>query len=166
MGIVVDRVEVASANTPFKSRALFDDQRIGRDMVGLERDGGGQTGSPLVQSFARRSIDEIHRGLQPRLFRPRNGGADRCGLVGAVENRKNAGNRRLHPDRDAGDARLRKCAKRLTGHRVGVRFDGDLRAVSNAERRAHRIEHPGDVALGQQRRGASPDKHGRGWSKR
>ena len=166
VGVVVDGVKFATADSPFESRALFDNERIGRDMVGLKRDGGGKTSSPFVQSFAWRSIDEIHRGLQPRLLCPRDGGADRRGLVGAVENRENTGNRRLHSDRNSGDARVCECAQGLAGHRVRIRLDGDLRTGSYSKGRPDRVEDPSDVTLGQERRGASPDEHGRGWPAR
>ena len=65
--------------------AAFEGQAVGRDVVGLERDGGIDVGEPLVERFAGCGKDEVEGDVQAGAFGESDGAADVAARVIAFQ---------------------------------------------------------------------------------
>ena len=106
--------ELAAADLRGHPRAGFDDQRVGREVVGRGAQRGVERGAPVVGGLARGAVDEVQADLlEARGARLGDGGLRAPGGVGALERRQHARHRALHPQRQAREAGLaQRCQLR------------------------------------------------------
>ena len=100
--VVVGRGELAAAHARGQPGARLDDQRVGRDVVGLGLQRGLQRQLPVSGALARRAVDQVEADVlearRPRLARRGDRAARR---VMAIERLQDVGRRALHAERDA-----------------------------------------------------------------
>ena len=87
--VVVGRRDLAAADLPRELRAVLDDQRVRRHVVGLERDRGLQRCAPVLERLPRRAVDQVDADVEPRPSGGRDGRGDIGRLVRAIEHREN-----------------------------------------------------------------------------
>ena len=157
--VVVGCRHLAAPDLPGELRAVLDDQRIRRDVVGLELDGGLQRCPPVLERLPRRAVDEVEADVEPGAARGADGRAHVRGLVGAVERRQDVRDGRLHADRQPGDAGCRQLGGDAIRHRVGVRLDGDLGVRARCRTRRGRPRACAPRSPGGSRVGVPPPKN-------
>ena len=102
-------------------------------MLGLARQGSTQGCFPVRQALPGCSVDKIHRGRQASLLRPLNDEGHTLGSMRAIQGRKNLGHRRLHTERHPRKPSVSQLRESITRHRIGVGFEGHLRARRNTD---------------------------------
>ncbi len=70
--------------------------------------------------------------------------------MSSIERREHVRHSGLHPDRQPVHAGIHQRPHDLVGHGVGVRLNGHLGAVADAEGSHRGVEHPPEIACRQQ----------------
>ena len=83
--VLVGHGVFAAADLRGKLGAVFDDERVRRNVVGLVGNGGTHAALPLLQGLPGRTVDEVHGHLQADLLGPGDDLRHVGRRVGAVE---------------------------------------------------------------------------------
>ena len=156
--IIIRARHLAATDLTGELRAVLDDQGVGGDVVGLERERSIQRSLPIGEGLPGGAVDQVDTNLEARALRRCNRCADVLGPVRAVQRRQHMRHGRLHADREPGDSGVGERARNLIRHRVGVRLDCDLGALTDPEGVDGRFEHPCEIARRKKCRRASAEE--------
>ena len=160
--VVLRRGHDPAAHLGRELGAVLDDERVGRDVVGLEGDGGLEAAAPVLERLPRRAVDEIDADLHPGGLAWRRRLARRCrGRACARASRSTCGTADCIPT----ETRVKPPAASSRSE-SGVTESGLASVVTSASgaspnRVAYAVQHRHEVGGPQHRGSATTDEHRR-----
>ncbi len=155
----VDGGEDAAAHLRGHARPVLDHEGVRGDVVHAALQGGVQGPAPVVHGLPRRAVDQVQRDVEADLPGPPDDVGHARRVVGALEGRQDVRHGRLHAEGHPREPRSRERGERRRGHGVGVRLGRHLSARGEAPGVPDGVEHPREVARGQERRRPATHEH-------